>query len=145
MLKPTEEYEIVSNYRNYQYAIWFNDVQGYRCGYVQIPETHPYYEMNYTDDNLDISSVGLTFSGHIKGLSGWFIGWDHHHLWDGIDEEGIRNAHSDLSEEELYEILEYARSMAGEPYGSVSYTDDVENECYKVIDELIKISTTERI
>jgi hypothetical protein len=145
MIKPTEEYEIVSNYRNYQYAIWFNDVQGYRCGYVQIPENHPYFEKEYIDDLLNITSVGLTFSGHIKGLSGWFIGWDHHHLWDGIDEEGIRNAHSDLSKEELYEILEYARSMAGEPYGSVAYTDDVENECHKVIDELIKISTTERI
>ena len=39
-MKPTEEYEIVNTYKNYKYAVWFNDVQGFRCGYVQIPENN---------------------------------------------------------------------------------------------------------
>jgi len=102
-------YEVVDKYKNYLYSVWFHDTQGYRCGYVQIPENHPFYEVHFTE--LDFNSVGLTFSGHIKGLNGWFIGWDHHHLWDGIDEEGIRKLHG--NDPNIEDILEYARSMSG--------------------------------
>lgn len=131
----TQQYEIINIYRNYKYAVWFNTRQGYRCGYVKIPENHPLYEKFFGD--IDLDSVGLTFSGKLKGLDGWYIGWDHHHLWDGIDEDGIRKANSTLSEDKLEELLEYARDMAGEPYGSFANKDDVEAECQKVIDELI--------
>lgn len=137
MYKATEEYEVISEYKGLQYAVWFNDVQGYRCGYVKIPEDHPYFEKK--DDELNITSVGLTFEGHIKGLSGWFIGWDHHHIWEGIDEEGIRKAHTNLSEDELETMLDYARVMAGDRYGFYSTKDDVEEECHRVIEELIRI------
>ena len=139
-MKPTEEYEIVNTYKNYKYAVWFNDVQGYRCGYVQIPENHKFFEKSHRDCEID--SVQLTFSGHIKCLDGWFIGWDHHHSWDGIDEEGIRKAHSDLPEDKLEEMINIARSSSGDCYCLISYTDDVEHECHRVIDELIKIAKT---
>lgn len=85
-MEDINQYEKVDIYRGYKYAIWFHDYQGYRCGYVQIPENHPFYEQNFTE--IDLNSIGLSFSGHIKGLDGWFIGWDHHHLWDVIDEDG---------------------------------------------------------
>lgn len=139
-MKPIEEYEIVNTYKNYKYAVWFNDVQGFRCGYVQIPENHKLFEKSHRDYEID--SIQLTFSGHIKGLDGWFIGWDHHHSWDGIDEEGIRKAHSDLPEDKLEEIINIARSSSGDGYCLISYADDVEHECHRVIDELIKIAKT---
>lgn len=139
-MKPTEEYEIVNTYKNYKYAVWFNDVQGFRCGYVQIPENHKLFEKSHHEYEID--SIQLTFSGHIKGLDGWFIGWDHHHSWDGIDEEGIRKAHSDLPKDKLEEIINIARSSSGDCYCLISYADDVEHECHRVIDELIKIAKT---
>lgn len=131
----TDNYELVDTYKDYKYAVYFNDVLGYRCGYVKIPETHPLFEIPFTEVNLE--SVQLTFSGHIKSLSGWYIGWDHHHLWDGIDEEGIIKAHPDLPKEDLYKMIEYARSYCSD-YGYISYASDVENECHNVINELIR-------
>ena len=137
-LQPTDEYEIIDTYKDYKYAVWFNDVLGYRCGYVKIPENHPFYEQPFMD--IDIDSIELTFSGRLKGLDGWFIGWDHHHIWDGIDEEGIKKAHSDLPKKELYELLEYARSMSGANYSyyeTITYANGIEEECHMVIDEII--------
>lgn len=134
-MEDINQYEKVDTYRSYKYAIWFHDYQGYRCGYVQIPENHPFYEQNFTE--IDLNSIGLSFSGHIKGLDGWFIGWDHHHLWDAIDEDGIRKIHGD--DPEIEKIIEYAKSMSGDEYGFPSTTDDVENECHMVIEELIRL------
>lgn len=133
--KPNETYEIISYYKNYKYAIWFNDIQGYRCGYVQIPENHPLYEKFFGD--IDLDSIGLSFSGKLKGLDGWYIGWDHHHIWDAIDEDGIRKIHGD--DPEIEKIIEYARSMSSDGYGFPSTAEDVENECYTVIEELIRL------
>ena len=140
MLKPTDQYEVIGKYKGLQYAVWFHDVQGFRCGYVEIPEDHPLYGKYFGD--IDFNIIGLTFSGHIKHLNGWFIGWDHHHLWDGIDEEGIRKAHANLPENELEDILNYARSMTDDEYGLVSTTEDVENECRQVIDEVLRLGQT---
>ena len=137
MFKPTEDYEVIDKYKNYLYAVWFHDIQGYRCGYVHIPENHPFYEVSFTE--LNFNAVGLTFSGHIKGLNGWFIGWDHHHLWDGIDEDSIRKLHR--NDPNIEDILEYARAMSGdsEYYNIYATTEDVEAECHRVIEELIQI------
>lgn len=134
---PTEEYELISTYKGIKYVVWFNDVQGYRCGYVQIPESHPLYEKSYVDYNLN--SIYLTFSGHIKNIDGWFIGWDHHHIFDMIDEDGIINAHSNMTSEELNDLLIYAHSMSDCVDGTSYYTNDVEKECMQVIDEILKM------
>lgn len=135
--KPTEDYELINKYKNYKYAIWFHDTQGYRCGYVQVPENHPLYKKSYMD--LDIQSVSLTFSGHIKQLDGWFIGFDHHHIWDGIDEDGICKIHG--NDPNINDILEYARQMGGnsEYHSMFATMEDVEEECHRLIDELVKI------
>ena len=142
MYNPTDQYELTGKYKGLQYVVWFNDTQGYRCGYVEIPENHPLYNKYFGDVDIEFTAVGLTFSGKIKHFDGWFIGWDHHHIWDGIDEEGIRKAHTNLPENELENIIDYARSMAGGPYGIVSTTEDVEDECRRVIDEVLRLGQT---
>lgn len=135
--RPTEDYEVTNKYKNYLYVVWFCDTLGYRCGYVQIPEGHPLYEVRFTE--IELNSVGLAFSGHIKGLDGWFIGWDHHHLWDGIDEDGIRKIHG--NDPNIEDMLNHARSIGGcsDYYNPVATMEDVEEECHKVIDEVIRI------
>lgn len=137
-MEDTSQYEKVDTYRGYRYAVWLNAPYGYRCGYVEIPENHPFYLMPYRDFDDEIESIGLTFSGRIKGLSGWFIGWDHHHYWDAIDEEAVLNYYKDLPEDQRYEKLEYAKSFVDYESIFVSYCDDVERECHNVIDEIIK-------
>lgn len=134
-MEDINQYEKVDIYRGYKYAIWLNASYGYRCGYVELPENHPLYEKSFTD--YDFQQIQLTFSGHIKGLSGWFIGWDHHHIWDGIDEEAVLEYYKDLPESEQNVKLEYAKSFGNNEYGLVSYLEDVERECHDVIDYLI--------
>jgi hypothetical protein len=51
-------YEVVDKYKNYLYSVWFHDTQGYRCGYVQIPENHRVIEElirigERKDENMD--------------------------------------------------------------------------------------------
>ena len=99
------------------------------------------YNKYFGDIAIEFTAVDLTFSGKIKHFDGWFIGWDHHHLWDGIDEEGIRKAHTNLPENELENIIDYARSMAGEGR-RVLTTEDVEDECRRVIDEVLILGQT---
>ena len=123
--------EKVDNYRGYRYVVWLNDKRGYRCGYVQLPEGHALQGIPFQDID-EISSVGLSFNGRIKGLDGYYIGWDHNHLWDGIDEEAIIKYNPD----NYQELLEYARNLH-DGYRIYSTLSDVEKECHNVIDELI--------
>lgn len=131
------DYEKIDVYKNYRYAIWFDKELGYRCGYVQIPDNHPLFEKFFGD--IHLIDVELTFGGKIKGLDGWFIGWDHHHLWEGIDVDSLKKVHINETEEKFNEIIEHAREMAGNSYGPYCTMDEVEEECHNVIDEISKM------
>lgn len=53
------------------------------CGYVKLPENHPLYEVNYTEypDNVSLQvHGGVTFSGKLLDMDGWFVGFDMHIL-----------------------------------------------------------------
>lgn len=54
------------------------------CGYVRIPENHPFYKIPYDESpvwNIDCHG-GLTFSAMLK--DGWWIGFDCNHCDDDI-------------------------------------------------------------
>lgn len=49
------------------------------CGYVKIPEGHPLYKVNYFDYPASVVLYvhgGITFSGELDGLQGWYVGFD---------------------------------------------------------------------
>lgn len=52
---------------------------GALCGYVGIPESHPWFGMDYDAINPDVHG-GLTYSGFGSEL--WWLGFDCAHLWD---------------------------------------------------------------
>ena len=56
-------------------------VFGCPCGYVRIPEGHPFYEKSYDDCDVDAWG-GLTYSGRIEGEDGWWLGFDMAHCCD---------------------------------------------------------------
>ncbi len=128
-----EEYEKIDTYKNFQYAVWLNTKKGYRCGYIKIPENHVLYEKQFDEFECSIDSVMLTFSGHIKGLSGWFIGFDHNHLYDGVDEDAIRKYHPDNADFYINDAYSYHDGR----YNIYATLDTVIEECQNVIDELI--------
>jgi hypothetical protein len=75
-------------------------VTGALCGYVGVPELHPYYGKKFTDDDLYLSvHCGLSFSGpcqthgdmmvsvcHVPAEGEpdnvWWLGFDCAHAWD---------------------------------------------------------------
>ena len=72
-----EGYEVIVKRIGYSpFNYWY-------CGYVRIPEDHKYYGKDDDDlyDYIDVHG-GLTFSGHLDGEEGYFIGFDCNHSYD---------------------------------------------------------------
>ena len=57
---------------------------GYRCGYLSVPEGHPWYEVHYDKIDTDVHG-GLTYSAETK--DGWKVGFDCAHWMDAQDPE----------------------------------------------------------
>lgn len=60
------------------------------CGYVKIPEGHPLYKVNYFDypDSIVLYVYGgITFSGELDGLQGWYVEFSmaHFGVFDLLD------------------------------------------------------------
>lgn len=79
-LDYSDNSDVVGNIRSDEFGPimfttdWFN-------GYVEIPESHPVYGIDYQSLDFAVHG-GLTFSGHLYGLKGYFIGFDCNHGWD---------------------------------------------------------------
>jgi hypothetical protein len=75
----------------YRAVVIFNET-GHRCGYVEIPRSHPCYEKEYSDIDVDVHG-GLTFSAYSKEMpydtpaGFWVLGFDCIHYGDAIDLE----------------------------------------------------------
>lgn len=55
----------------------------YPCGYVSIPESHPFYRKRYLEiENHIEAHGGLTFSGKLRDIEGRWFGWDYMHPGD---------------------------------------------------------------
>lgn len=78
-------------YRGYQiYIRHISDIltlrfpNGYYCGYVDLPFTHPFYGEDYRDlDELEVHG-GLTFSGYLDFSDEYLLGFDCGHGGDDI-------------------------------------------------------------
>lgn len=123
--------EKTSVYRGYTYFVVFQERGGWRCGYVRIPEDHVLCEMDYDDVNVNCHG-GLTFSGKLKDISGWLIGFDCAHFGDGYDFEKLK-LYMKPEDYAIYEKLNI-------PLWSGAHiwtTEEVEEECKSMIDQII--------
>ena len=57
---------------------------GHRCGYVGVPEDHPWHGKGYDDVDIDVHG-GLTYADARDDL--WWFGYDCAHLGDARDPE----------------------------------------------------------
>jgi hypothetical protein len=75
----------------YRAIVVFNQT-GHRCGYVEIPRSHPCYEKEYSDININVYG-GLTFSAYSNEMpydtteGFWVLGFDCGHYGDAEDLE----------------------------------------------------------
>lgn len=127
--------EAKDEYRGFTYLILACCSQGYRCGYVQIPEGHPLYEKReFWNFNVGTEvNWGLSFSGRLKDQTGWWIGFDCHHCNNGVDVDLIRNNYPEEEIEQILDELERTEVF----YGYAPSKTDVEKDCMGIIDELL--------
>lgn len=124
--------ETKGTYRKYPYVIIFDEIFGFRCGYIGLSKTHKYYKTYYSDIDFDCHG-GLTFSDFtsILGDDYWWIGFDCNHGTDGVDIEACKKyGCKDLQfVERMYEIKKEFRFMTME---------DCIEECKSLIDQAIR-------
>jgi hypothetical protein len=75
----------------YRAMVLFNET-GHRCGYVEIPRSHPCFEKEHSDVDVNVHG-GLTFSAYSNVLpyaspeGFWVLGFDCIHYGDANDLE----------------------------------------------------------
>lgn len=72
------------NYRDFDWLVMEHPSYGHLCGYVRMPQGHPWFEADYKDLGDVECHGGLTFSGEILRHPGHWIGFDCAHAGDFI-------------------------------------------------------------
>ena len=67
---------------------------GHRCGYVGVPEDHPWHGKGYDDVDLDVHG-GLTYADARDDL--WWFGYDCAHLGDAADPDLMSDKYKTFS------------------------------------------------
>lgn len=118
------------------------NIYGALCGYVEIPSSHPFYERDCDNDLEEEIEVhgGLSFSGEIEGLEGWFIGFDCGLLNDVLPSLIISKDDKprDMNDEKLRQILSRIDSSRI-PEPTYKDIDFVKKEISSMIDQLLEI------
>lgn len=81
---------------------------GHWCGYVAIPEGHPWHQVEYTDLPSIEVHWGVNYSDHMEGESGWWVGFDCAHLGDLSPHEIVNDDYG--LREGVYRDLRFVRS-----------------------------------
>jgi hypothetical protein len=125
-------------YRDYEWVIIFEQ-DGHRCGYVGIPEEHPFYEKSEEELPNISCHGGISITSHGNaGFSSddWLIGFDcAHYPLDAIDLTSISRYFGDKALDDIKcspSMFEYRTK------GHAWTADEVEEECKSIINQIIK-------
>ena len=87
------------------------------CGYVSVPESHPFCDKFYweIDDKISVHG-GLTFSGKMRDSDDFWVGWDYAHADDFTYLSPIGDKLWTTKEivEECLNVIQQFRSYEGE-------------------------------
>ena len=124
--------EVDNSYKGFDYLVVLHS-NGIRCGYVRIPEGHPFFrKTNYYEIDVDVHG-GLTFGQEYGNMfsskayyfsPGFWIGFDCGHYNDARDFSGM-----DMGNLRILQILQTPRM------GEDRSKHYVENECKCIIDQ----------
>lgn len=126
--------ELESIYKGYKYKIVFNLIYGYRCGYVQIPEEHPYYQKDYREFSDICRYGGLTYSGFLDDNENFYVGFDCAYACFGFDSDALKKY---LPLDNALQQIEYIKQFKDENLYTPSL-EECEEECKNIINKLIK-------
>lgn len=134
--------EEVFDYKGYKCVCTFN-AGGYRCGYVAIDNTHPWFKKNYYDDCPEeiMCHWGLTYSGDGKHFGNeddslWWFGFDCGHFGDGIDYDtakgyGLITDKEYLIQKEIMETIYDDETIKDKEF--------VKENCKMIVEQLIVV------
>ena len=148
MLKPKQETRF--EYKGLPCVVLFMPM-GYRCGYVGLPKSNKYYKKKYDDIPVDCH-CGLTYSEpRLFGQNDndtWWIGFDCGHCRDGLDSKAFYSYYDD----DLKTMEPISRNVYMDGLGrmfdicseySVRTQEYVENECGKIVDQIVGGGTSD--
>jgi hypothetical protein len=107
-------------YKGYDCRVSYTDM-GFRCGYVAIPEGHPYHGTDYSNIVMSVHG-GLTFCGHIEDTR-WWIGFDCAH-------------HNDAPDPQI-QAVEYGARFFGFFQGTIRTLDYCILQCQYMVDQMV--------
>lgn len=106
-------------YLGYPCAIKRNPTLGHLCGYVGVPESHPWYGKDYGDLEVSIHG-GLTYGRGCdeylptpNGFDGptWWFGFDCGHYTDVTPSQMVRRALGSVTYGQIYRDFEYVKAQ----------------------------------
>lgn len=136
--------EEMFEYKGYKCACVFN-AGGFRCGYVAVDESHPYYKKNYDLDEGPENIMchwGLTYSGDGKHFYDgddnlWWFGFDCGHCEDGVDYDTAMK-YGLISEKEYAIGMNYQDLISFDGI-TVKDKEFVKENCKMIIEQLIAV------
>lgn len=140
--------EELFDYKGHKCACVFN-AGGFRCGYVAVDDTHPYYKMDYTDDgpNEIMCHWGLTYSGNGKHFyegddNLWWFGFDCGHCEDGTEFDTAMK-YGLISSVEYNIGIEMQEALSMDENVTVKTKEFVEENCKMIVEQLIAFKNKE--
>lgn len=124
--------EVIFEHEGYKCIVYRHPEFKFLCGYVAIPEGHPFFKQDYSEWLYDkkvengnpkeakydkeiadkICSLechgGVTFAGYLRVFTeDWLIGFDANHSWDSTPPVEIRPDYIYGGERDLYGMSQY--------------------------------------
>lgn len=137
--------EEIFDYKGYKCACTFV-AGGWRCGYVLVDNTHPYYMKEYTSKGPDeiMCHWGLTYSGDGKHFYDteenlWCFGFDCGHYGDAVEidkarEYGLIGEKEYLIQKEIFSVFEDS---------TIKDKEFVKENCKMIVEQLIAVKKKE--
>lgn len=133
--------EEIFDYCGYKCVCAFN-ANGYRCGYVAVDNSHPYFQKEYNEDgpNEIMCHFGLTYSGYrghfYTNDDLWWFGFNCGHILDRTDfdtarEYGLVNDVEYQIGKEMQEVLNKCEGA------TVKDVEFVKENCKMIVEQLI--------
>jgi len=143
--------KIEGKHRDFEYVVLSMDM-GFRCGYVKVPESHPFYKKDCSEKiiyNLDVHG-GITFSSHTIGdeclSDGYWLGFDCIHISTDIPDRDemspeVLKSSGRFSESirELDKILDSILPSYDKPERKIRNDRFVESHCRNLCDQLASV------
>lgn len=140
------EIKTKGTHREFEYVVLLMDM-GFRCGYVKVPKSHPFYNKDYSEKEIRNLNVhgGITFSSHTinhECLSdGYWLGFDAFHSEDMLDYDEMNKENLKTSKlfNQFVKELDKAFPLSNNYTRKIRNTRFMESHCRNLCEQLAEV------